>query len=338
MPSIHDVAKRAGVSVATVSRVLADKPHVRPEVREHVLKIVGEIGYQPNRSARRLRASASDVIGLIVSDLQNPFFISVVHGMEEMAYENHMSTLLGNTGEDLKRQQINLNVMQAENVAGLILAPCPLTEASALNNVRQSGLPLVVLDRTIDGLDCDMVQVDNIKGAYTAVKHLIDLGHQRIATIVGEASLSTARERLRGYEDALRDAGIQVDPELIKRGDSQKQDGYLMAKELMLADQPPTALFVGNSLMTLGALQAMRELNVHVPHDLALVGFDDMPWSSELCPPLTAISQPTYQLGREAVDLLLRRLAEPTALFRTVVLQTHLVIRESCGASLKRGS
>ena len=334
MPSIHDVAKRAGVSAATVSRVLADKPHVRPEVREHVLKIVGEIGYQPNRSARRLRGSSSDVIGLIVSDLQNPFFISVVHGMEEVAYENHMSTLLCNTGEDLNRQQINLNVMQAENVAGLILAPCPLTQASALNSVRQSGLPLVVLDRTIEGLDADIVQVDNIRGAYTAVKHLIDLGHQRIATIVGLPSLSTGRERLRGYQDALKDAGISVDPALVKRGDSQKETGYILARELMLSDEPPTALFVGNSLMTLGALQAMRELNVRVPQDLALVGFDDMPWSSELCPPLTAISQPTYELGREAVDLLLRRLAEPNALFRTVILQTHLVVRESCGATL----
>jgi LacI family transcriptional regulator/LacI family repressor for deo operon, udp, cdd, tsx, nupC, and nupG len=227
--------------------------------------------------------------------------------------------------------------MQAENVAGLILAPCPLTEASALDSVRRSGLPLVVLDRTIDGLDADIVKVDNIQGAYTAVKHLLDLGHERIATIVGSASLSTGRERLRGYEDALRDAGVSVNPALIKRGDSQKEDGYVLARELMLAGEPPTALFVGNSLMTLGALQAMRELNVRVPQDVALVGFDDMPWSSELCPPLTAISQPTYELGREAVDLLLRRLAEPNALLRTVVLQTHLVIRESCGAALQRG-
>jgi DNA-binding LacI/PurR family transcriptional regulator len=336
MPSIHDVAKRAGVSVATVSRVLAEKPHVRPEVRELVLKIVSEIGYQPNRSARRLRASSSDVIGLIV-DLQNPFFISVVHGMEEVAYENHMSTLLCNTAEDLKRQQINLNVMQAENVAGLILAPCPLTEASALDSVRKSGLPLVVLDRTIEGLDADIVQVDNIRGAYTAVKHLIDLGHERIGTVLGPSSLSTGRERLRGYEDALKDAGKNIDPALIKRGGAQKEDGYVLARELMLSGEPPTALFIGNSLMTLGALQAMRELNVRVPQDVALVGFDDMAWSSELCPPLTAISQPTYELGREAVDLLLRRLAEPNALFRTVVLQTHLIIRESCGAGLQRG-
>jgi DNA-binding LacI/PurR family transcriptional regulator len=332
--TMQDVANYAGVSKTTVSRVMNNDPTVAPELRVRVSKAVHDLGYQPNRAARRLRASSSDVIGLIISDLQNPFFIAVMEGVEDMAYENQMSILLCNTGEDLERQQMYLNVMQAERVAGLILVPSPLTDPAMLNSLSQSGLPMVVLDRWIDGLDTDMVQVDNARGASSAVKHLIELGHQRIGMIVGSPTLSTGRERLRGYLDALNEAGIKREDDLIKTGNSRKEDGYDLARALMLSDAPPTAIFVGNSLMTLGALQALRELDLQIPQTVALVGFDDMPWSAELCPPLTTVAQPTYEYGREAVHLLLRRLAEPKAITRTVTLQTRLIIRESCGATL----
>ena len=334
--TMQDVADYAEVSKTTVSRVMNNDPTVAPDLRARVLKAIKHLGYQPNRAARRLRASSSDVIGLMISDLQNPFFISVVEGIEEMAYKNQMSILLCNTAEDLERQQMYLNVMQAEQVAGLILVPCALSDAAMLNSLSQSSLPMVVLDRSVEGLDTDMVQVDNTRGAYSAVKHLIDLGHQRIGMVVGSPDLSTARERLRGYLDALNAAGIPIDETLIKTGNSQKEGGYHLARTLIQAEYPPTAMFVGNSLMTLGALQALRELKIRIPEDVALVGFDDMPWSGELCPPLTTVSQPTVEFGREAVHLLLRRLTEPKALSRTVTLQTRLVIRESCGAALKQ--
>lgn len=334
--TMKDVAEYAGVSMATVSRVVNNDPNVAHKLRARVLEAVRILGYHPNRAARRLRGSPGDVLGLLISDMQNPFFISVLAGVEEMAYANRMSVLLCNTGEDSARQEMYLNVMLAERVAGLIFVPTPSTTARSLTSVIEAGVPLILLDRRIEGLETDLLTVDNMRGAYAAVKHLIDLGYTQIATIAGSAALSTGRERQQGYRDALNAAGLEVDEALLKVGDSQRESGYRLARELLLSAQPPRAIFVANNLMTMGALQAIRELGFRIPEDLALVGFDDMPWSGELCPPLTAVSQPTYELGREAVHLLLRRLAEPDAPFRTLTLQTRLIVRESCGALLPR--
>ena len=335
--TMKDVAGYAGVSMATVSRVVNNDPNVAPELRARVLDAVQALGYHPNRAARRLRGSPGDVLGLLISDMQNPFFVSVLAGVEEMAYANHMSVLLCNTGEDSARQQMYLNVMLAERVAGLIFVPTPSTTASSLASVIQAGVPLILLDRWIEGLETDMVTVDNARGAYAAVKHLTDLGYTRIAMIAGSSELTTGSERQQGYLDALSAAGIRPERQLLKIGNSQRESGYRLARELMLQAEPPRAIFVANNLMTMGALQAIRELKFRIPEDVALVGFDDMPWSGELFPPLTAVSQPTYDLGREAVHLLLRRLAEPNAPFRTLTLQTRLIVRESCGVLLPRG-
>lgn len=329
---MQQVAEHARVSKATVLRVLNNDPKVASDLRIRVLKAIQDLGYQPNRAARRLRGTPSGVIGLVISDIQNPFFISVMQGVEDTAYAHQTSILLCNTSEDLARQQMYLDVMQAERVAGLILVPTSDTSVKSLAGLKLSGTPLILLDRWIDGLEADIVQVDNVGGAQLAVRHFIDLGHDRIAIVVGAPNLSTGRERQRGYRDCLSAAGIAIDETLIKTGNPYREDGYRLTRELMLSAQPPRAIVVGNSLMTLGALQALRELNLRVPDDVAIVGFDDLPWADELCPALTAVSQPTYELGREAVHLLLRRLAEPDAPFRTLTLQTRLTVRESCGA------
>ncbi len=321
--TMKDVAEYAGVSKATVSRVVNDDPNVAADLRTQVLNAIKELGYQPNRAAQRLRAGSSDVIGLLVSDIQNPFFTSVVGGVEEMAYAHQMSILLCNTNEDYSRQQMYLSVMQAENVAGLILSPTPMTDGKSLKKLTQANMPIILLDRSVDGLDADTVVVDNAHGAFLAVTHLINLGYKRIGMIASSPILTTG-------------PGFPVDDNLIKVGDSRKESGHELARELIEMSEPPEAIFVANNLMTLGALGALREHKVRVPEDIALIGFDDMPWSAELCSPLTAISQPTYDLGREAVHLLIRRLAEPKAPYRTVTLQTRLIVRESCGATLRQ--
>jgi LacI family transcriptional regulator len=330
--TMQQVAEHAKVSKATVSRVLNNDPSVADDLRLRVLKAMQDLGYQPNRAARRLRGTSSGVIGLVITDIQNPFFISVMQGVEDTAYANQTSILFCNTSEDLARQQMYLDVMQAERAAGLILVPTSNTSAKSLTGLKLSRTPLVLLDRWIAGLEADIVQVDNVGGAQLAVRHFIDLGHDRIALVVGAPNLSTGRERQRGYRDCLMAAGLPIDESLIKTGNPYKEDGYRLTRDLMLSAQPPRAIVVGNSMMTLGALQALRELGVRIPDDVAIVGFDDLPWADELCPPLTAVSQPTYELGREAVHLLLRRLAEPDAPFRTLTLQTRLIVRESCGA------
>jgi LacI family transcriptional regulator len=329
-PTLKDVADHAQVSRATVSRVLNNNPRVAEDLRARVLESIRLLGYQPNRAARRLRASSSDVLGLIISDIENPFFISVVRGVEDAAYASQMSVVLCNTDEDPVKQQMYLRVMQAERVAGLIISPTSADEDFA--ELRQLGIPIILLDRRTDKFETDAVTIDNIGGAYLAVKHLIDLGYQRIGMIGGSPHLTTGRERYEGYRKALHAAGMKVDEKLIKVGNFKTDTGYALAKEFISSPQPPRAIFVANNLMTLGTLRALRDHGIRIPQEIALVGFDDMPWSSELCPPLTAVSQPTYELGQETVQLLLRRLADSDAPIRTVTLQPRLVIRESCGA------
>jgi DNA-binding LacI/PurR family transcriptional regulator len=272
----------------------------------------------------------------MISDIQNPYFISVVRAVEDTAYARRMSVVLCNTDEDPAKQQMYLRVMKAEGVAGLIISPTHVDDGATLRAFGQTRIPIVLLDRQVDNASFDAVVVDNVRGAYTAVEHLIRLGHRRVAIIGGSPHLTTGRERLQGYCDALRAAGLPIEDRLVRIGDFKIESGYALARELTALSQPPHAIFVANNLMTLGALRALRELRVRIPDEIALVGFDDMPWSGELYPPLTAVSQPTYELGREAVTLLLNRLAEPHAPFRTVILQTHLIVRESCGALLQR--
>lgn len=336
--TIQEVAAYAGVSSATVSRVLNGHPRVSAELRERVLEASRALGYQPNRVARRLRigSSTSDVVGLIISDIENPFFISVVRGVEDVAYANRLSVVLCNTDESPAKQQMYLNVMLAERVGGLIISPAPGSDYQELDRLRQKGIPIVLLDRRAERYDFDTVQVDNVHGAFMAVSHLIELGHRRIALIGGTAGLTTARDRYEGYRNALEKAGIALDKSLIKQGDYKKASGYQLTLDLMQLREPPRAIFVANNLMTLGTLQALQELRIHVPQDVALVGFDDMPWSGQLCPPLTAVAQPTYDLGQEAGRLLLRRMPDRDAAAQTIVLQTRLIIRESSGARLDK--
>ena len=335
--TIEDVARQAQVSRATVSRVLNNNSRVDETLRLRVLDAIQELDYQPNHIARRLRAQSSTVIGLIISDIQNPYFISVIRGVEDSAYANRMSIVLCNSDEDERKQQLYLQVIESEHVAGLIVVPANSRDSAAFARLTQAGIPIILLDRMVDNLRADTVTVDNVRGAYEAVSHLIALGHKRIGIITGQRHLTTAAERYDGYREALTAAGLPLDEALVKFGDFKTDSGYRLARELMSAPDRPEALFVANNLMTLGALRALRELGIRIPQEMPLVGFDDMPWSGELYSPLTAVSQPTYELGQEAVQLLMRRIAQPNAPYRTVILQTRLIIRESSGVALQRG-
>jgi DNA-binding LacI/PurR family transcriptional regulator len=333
--TIKDVADFAHVSNATVSRVLNNNPQVDEALRARVLEAIHALGYQPNRDARRLRARSSNVIGLVISDIQNPYFISVIRGVEDAAYSNQMNVVLCNSDEDLSKQGMYLRVMEAERVAGLIIVPCDSELNQDIRQLQKTGIPIILLDRALANAQMDAVVVDNVRGAYEAVSHLVDLGYRRIAMIGGSPSVMTGQDRLKGYRQALAEAGIDIENALVKSGDFKMESGYRLARAMMTVSNPPEAIFVANNLMTLGALRALRELHIRVPEDVALVGFDDMPWSGDLYSPLTAVSQPTYELGQEAVHLLRRRLATPDAPFRTTALQTRLIVRESCGARLQ---
>ena len=326
------VAQYAGVSEATVSRVLNNNPTVAEDLRVRTLDAIEKLGYQPNRAARRLRANSSDVLGLIVSDIENPFFTSVVRGVEDTAHTSQKSVILCNSDENPTKQKNYLKIMEAERVAGIIIAPTNMTNGESLHRLTQSGIPIVLLDRQVDDFEFDTVVVDNVRGTFTGVKHLIDLGYERIAMIGGAPTLSNARDRYQGYRQALQAAGLTIDERLIKEGDFKTESGNRFAKELVQSPTPPQAIFIANNLMTLGAVRALRELNIRVPDDIAIVGFDDTPWANELMPPLTVVSQPTYELGQTATQLLLNRLAKSDAPYQTATLHTQLIVRKSCGA------
>src|SRR5690606_12116676 len=335
--TIQDVALRAGVSRATVSRVLNSHPSVAPDLRLRVQEAINALGYQPNRTARRLRANSSDVLGLIIPDIQNPVFVSVARGVEDEAYKHQMNVVLCNTDDNAAKQQAYLRILQSEQ-AGVIVAPTHSYDGEALRKVRDAGIAIVLIDRRLDDFETDTVLVDNVRGAALAVRHLVELGYQRIAMIAGLQTLSPGRERLEGYRQALLAAGREIDSELIAQGDFREQGGYEQMRRLMSLPNPPDAIFSSNSLTSLGMLRALRDLGLRAPQDVALVGFDDLPYADYMCPALPAVVQPPYEIGRQAVQLLLRRLQEPDPPATTIPLQPRLSVRQSCGAALRQQS
>ena len=332
--TIQDVAQYAQVSRATVSRVLNHNATVDPILRDRVLEAVQALGYQPNRAARRLRTQSRDVIGLLVADITNPFFISVLKGIEDTAYSHNINVLLCNTNEDPDRFQRYLQLMRAESVAGLIVVPTKAEDSAALCALQADGISIVLLDRAIDGLDVDVVKVDNYMGSYDGVQHLIQLGHRRIAIVFPD--VSTGHERFEGYAAALHDAGLEIEQDYVKIADYHAESSYQLTKVLFTLPHPPDAIFTGTNLMTLGAFRALREQHLLVPQDVAILGFDDIPWAEDLYCPLTVVRQPTYDLGCHAVNHLIRRLDKPKSPYQITTLPTEMIVRESCGIHLNR--
>lgn len=328
--TIRDVAKHAGVSTATVSRVLNDEPRVTPAYRQAVLDAVAELGYRRDRVARSLRARQSQILGLIISDIQNPFFTSVLRGVEDIAYERDYTVLLCNSDENPLKERLYLDIMISERVAGVIVAPARETNNHS-QVVVKAGIPVVAVDRRMLDLKVDTVVVDSTEGAYRAVEHLLRLSHRRIAFIGGPPEVMTAQERKEGYLAALRQFGIPPDPALVRTTDYKLEGGYRATSEILELDHLPTAIFAANNLTTLGALNCIHEKDLRIPGDVAIVGFDDMPWSTSLNPPLTAVAQPAYELGRTAASLLLQRIKQPDREVVEVKLSSRLIVRKSCG-------
>ena len=334
-PTQIDVAKKAGVSQTTVSHILNNSVtmSIPEETRQRVLQAMQELDYIPNRTARNLRKRVAKMVGVVISDLQNPFFTSVVRGIEKVLVEADYILLLCNSDEDPKRESIHLTTLRSEGVAGIILATARANSES-YQQLLNNRTPLVGIDRTFENINMDVVSVTNSRGAFNAVSHLHDLSHKRIGLISGPPQLSTSRERREGYEEAIQLHNLVKSDELIQYSDSRQAGGYKAMQALLDLPEPPTAVLVTNNLMTLGALQTIHERNLVIPSEIAVVGFDDMPWATSLQPPLTAVAQPTYELGIAAAQLLLDRLHEPDRPFRHIVLETQLMIRASSGSHI----
>jgi LacI family transcriptional regulator len=324
-----DVAARAGVSVATVSRALSGDPkRVSAPVLQRIIDAAEELDYIPNNLARNMRAGSSRILGLVISDIGNPFFTAVVRGVEDVAQRHGYSLVLSNTDEDPDREAASLGVMAAERAAGLIIATTN-ENGTALRRFADMGMAIVAIDRHIADLPTDSVVVDNESASHEAVTHLVRLGHRRVAIVGGPSDADTARERRRGYERALAEARIAMEPELVRAGDFRETAGLTVTRELLDLREPPTAIFAVNNLTTIGVLGALRERGVEVPTEMSVVGFDDIPTAELMQPPLTVVQQPTYRMGARAADLLIRRLREPDAAVKEVVLAARLVVRGS---------
>jgi LacI family transcriptional regulator len=334
-PSIKRVADRAGVSIATVSRVFADPQAVSDVLRLRVEEAARALNYRPSRAARSLRAGTSQSVGVVIPDLENPFFTAVVRGIEVVLRAAGYTLLLANSDEDAAREREVLQTLRADGVDGIILVPINPAR-DAYRDVLAPPLQVVAVDRSPANFRPDLVTVDNVEGTRRGVEHLFGLGHREVALLGGPLRHSTAKERERGYQDAVRAGGRTLRPELVHYGDFREEGGYDGMKALLALARRPSAVFVANNLMTLGAFRALHEAGVRIPDELALVGFDDMPWATSLNPPLTAVSQPSHEIGSSAADLLLDRIARPERAIRHLILETSLVVRASCGASLHK--
>ncbi|MCP5159296.1 MAG: LacI family DNA-binding transcriptional regulator [Gammaproteobacteria bacterium] len=327
MAQIKDVAKQAGVSVASVSRVLAGHTGVTEATRQRVLDAVQALDYRPDLAARRLRSRRTDTIGLIVSDIRNPFFTEISRAVEDMAYQHRMRVILCNADEDPEKEALYLDLMRDENVSGVILSP----SLSILARFRTGDypFPIVLVDRCDRETTADAVVLDNVDAAYRLTVHLIEQGYRRIAFISG-ANSATGRQRQEGYVMAMATHGLET---LTKAAPATVDAARVAAIELVQRQSLPDALVGSNGLILLGLVEALRETHLQFPEQIGLAGFDDLPWTRLVGPGITVIAQPTYDIGQAAIELLLQRIAHPSQSVRRVVLRGELRER---GSSMKR--
>jgi LacI family transcriptional regulator len=327
--TLNDVAKMAGVSTMTVSRVVNRSGYTSPEAEARVKQAIAELGYMPNGLARQLRLNRTKTIALVVTDIRNPFFTTIAGGVEDTARARGYAVMFCNTYESEPDEAEYVRVLIERRVDGVLLVPaCGAGESMHLLQTR--GMPTVILDRHLDGVEADEVRADSKAGAYAAVHHLTELGHRRIAMLAGPAGVSTSTDRVAGYRAALLEASPAGDGGQILFGEFTEASGYAMTREVLQVEPRPTAIFAANNFIAFGALRALREASLAIPDDMSMVVFDDLPAGWVMDPFLTVVSQPAYEIGTQAATLLFERLAgEAPEGYRSIVLPSELVVRRS---------
>jgi LacI family transcriptional regulator len=326
--TIYDVARAARVSPATVSRVVGGQVQVSPALTKRVQHAAAKLGYTPNRVARSLRRQDSSLLALIVSDIENPFFTSLVRGVDSLARGFGLSVVLFNTDEDLNQERRLLAVAAAERMAGVIFSPISERE-SEIGPLLRHRQPVVSIDRRLRSASIDSVTVTNVKGAEEATTHLINAGYRRVACVIGPLYTSTYGDRLRGYRQGLQRLGHSYAPELVVDGGLKEDSGYAATRRLFELRRPPDAILMTNSLQAIGALACLAELGISPGPQLGFVTFDDMPWARLVSPAVTTVAQPNFRVGEAAVTLLSKRAADPDRKIQSVILSTELRARAS---------
>lgn len=328
----REIARIAGVSSATVSRVINNDPRVAPKTRARVWSVIREHGYIQNSIARSLRISRTKTIGFLVPDISNPFFPAVLKGIEAVCRESHYSLILQNTSEDEIQEAKAIDTLLRSRVEGLIAI---VTDSSGiqLNGFKEMNVPVVLVDRKVSVREYDCILIDNIGGIRQAVRYLAQLGHRRIAMLYGTKTITPGEERLQGFVQAMTEVGLGIIPRYVVDGEFTEEGAYRRVVELMSLPSPPTAIITANNLMTIGAYRALVDLNAAIPASISLVGFDDFPLATHLSPPLTVVDRPTHDMGKYACTLLLQRIEgsdqdQPET--QMVRLPTRLERRGSC--------
>jgi len=331
--SIYDVARESKVSVFTVSAVINNKSHVGKKLRERVEEAIQRLNYRPNLVARSLAKQRTHTIGMIVSDIANPFFPMVVRGAEDAAQRQGYNLLLCNSDDTLEKEETQIELLLSKRVDGILLTKAAGDFSPALRQmIKQVNIPFVLVMRTYPKLTKDAVVSDDYQGAYDAVSHLARTGCRRIGLISGPLKISNAIARMQGFRDALQSQGLPLEKNLMVEGDYRIESGFRAGHALL--SHRPDGIYVANHLMTIGLLQAAEEMGLKCPNDFRLVSFDDYPWLGVFHPKLTTVELPKHQLGSEAVELLVRRIGGSTEKAVVRKLQPELRIRESCGFAL----
>jgi len=329
MTTMKDVAKLAKVSDATVSRVFSDPDAVSDKTKQIVLDAADELNYELNVLARNLRKMKTEIIMVILPDISNPFFSKIVRGIESVAMENNYKILLGDTKNDLVLEKEYLKNLDQKYADGVISLTARI-DSKLIREISEK-YNMVLACEYIDEASVPTVSIDNVEGAYKATKHLINLGHKRIAHISGPKNVILSQDRLKGYKKALSDHNIKIDGDLINEGDFGYKSGYKNMSKLLKLDKAPTAVFADSDQMAIGAIKAIKSHGLKVPDDFAVVGFDNIEIASIYEPSLTTVCQPMYEIGVKAMQLLLDILEKKELENIKIKLESKLIIRDSCG-------
>ncbi len=327
--TIRQIAKKANVSIGTVSHVINETANVREKLRIRVLDAIRSLGYQPSQLARGLRRNQTSMLVMMIPDVTNPFFPAVIRGVEDVAFQYKYRLVLCNSDNDHRKESLYLNEMQSYRPAGWLVIPSVDSDMATHFSAKTSGPPVVCLDRQAQGWNGDVVLVANEAGAYSATRHLLRMGHRQLAVITGPLHLENAVERLNGFKRALSEANVPIDANYIQEGRFERSSGHVAAKRLLCMLPRPTAIFACNDLMALGALLAAREVGLHCPDEISIVGFDNLDFAEFTAPPLTTVHQPGYQLGATAARLLADRIVGSREAPQRIVLPTELRMRNS---------
>jgi LacI family transcriptional regulator len=301
------VAKRANVSIGTASNVIRGTARVSPELRERVVAAIRELEYYPGSVAQDIQIKHTCMLGMILPDITNPFFPEIMRGAEDRASERGYLLVTANTDERIEREKEVVSALRSRRVDGILLAAASGSDTQHIRAAIEAGISVVCVDRTATGVDTDAVLLDNVRGSKRCVRHLIRSGRREIAIITGPLGLQSARERFQGYQDALQEAEIEIEPGLVKNGDYRKESGYRLGKKLATMRNRPSAIFICNGVMTLGVLEALEELDIQCPRDIAIATFDDLAGGVSSHPKLTTVVQPSYEIGSRAATILMDR-------------------------------